>query len=96
MLRRRSRPDAAPAPRPNAIRVLAGRPAVDGPTTGDLLPSTAGRHRTRVPAPTPAPPPAPTAPAAPPARLGPPTVDERAARIRAMTQAARRRAAAGG
>ena len=94
MLRRRSRPPAAPS-RPTAIRVLAGAPHRVEPVSADLLPSRGRNGAAAAVA-------APVAVAAAvvtgstpdPARvLRRPTVDERATRIRAMAHAAARRAA---
>jgi len=93
MLRRRSRPPAAPPPRPAAIRVLAGAPHRVEPVSADLLPPR-GRDGASAAAPTATTPAA--MPAAPVDAPRPPrrrTVDERAARIRAMAHAAARRAA---
>ena len=94
MLRRRSRPPAAPPSRPTAIRVLAGAPHRVEPVSADLLPSRGRNGAAAAVA-------APVAVAAvvtgstpDPARvLRRPTVDERARRIRAMAHAAARRAA---
>jgi|1185.fasta_scaffold765047_2 hypothetical protein len=89
MLRRRSRPPATPTPRATTIRVLAGAPHRVEPVSADLLPS---RSRRATPTPPPVPVSVATATGAPVRLQRPRTVDERASRIRAMAQAAARRA----
>ena len=94
MLRRRSRPPAAPPPRSTAIRVLAGAPHRVEPVSADLLPS---RDRRGAPAPTPVAVGVAVATTSASAggarRMRRRTIEERAAHIRAMAHAAARRAA---
>ena len=92
MLRRRSRPPAAPPSRPTAIRVLAGAPHRVEPVSADLLPSR-GRNGAAAAVAAPVAVAVVTGSPPDPARvLRRPTVDERATRIRAMAHAAARRA----